>query len=90
MLEFFKNLLSALYQATIAGAVRLVRNTKAGEVDNIDKQYLGRAITYLGFVVFACFFPQLAGFVLLLRSLVVLDIIGTLALVFQFTANAYA
>jgi hypothetical protein len=90
MLQFLKNLLSAIYNATVAGAVRLVRNTQQAKVDGHDKQYLGRVIIYVGFAVFACFFPQLATLIALLRVLVVVDVIGMIASIFQHTANAYA
>lgn len=90
MLDFLKKLGMALYDCTIGGAVRLYRNTKAAKVDAQDKQFVGRVVTYLAFVVFACLLPELAIFVAMFRMLVVLDIIGTLASIFQHTANAYA
>lgn len=90
MLDFFKKLGMALYDCTIGGAVRLYRNTRAAKVDAQDKQFVGRIVTYTAFAVFAWFLPQLAVFVALFRMMVVMDVISTVANVFQLTANAYA
>lgn len=90
MLDFLKRLGKALYDATIGGVVRLVRNARAGKVDGRDKATVGRLLTYAAYVVFAICFPVLAAFVALFRMLTVLDIIHTVADVFQSTANSYA
>lgn len=90
MLTFLKNLLTAIYDATVGGLVRVVRNTLSAKVDAKDNRFISRALIYVSFFVVAVFFPTFAIAVALLRTLMAVDVFGTIATIFQLTANAYA
>lgn len=90
MFTFLKRLFTAIYDATVGGLVRLVKHTQQANVDNEDRQFVGRLVVYTGFVTLACFFPQFALVVGILRIMVAGDVINTIATIYQNTVNAYA
>lgn len=90
MLDFLKKLGRAIYACTVGGAVRLIQHTRTAKVDAVDKLFVGRIVTYTAFAVFVWVLPELVVFVAMFRMLTVMDIVGTIANVFQHTANAYA
>jgi hypothetical protein len=90
MWDFLQKFVQAFYRNTIGGLMRLIEHTQQGQVDEIDKQYVGRLALYLTLGIVSLFFFEYVAVLLALRIMVYSDVFATFGNIFKDTANAYA
>lgn len=90
MWSFLKRFFTAAYDNTVGAIVVCVQHARQAAVDKKDHNTLTRLVTYLGYALFAIFFPGAVMFLALFRMLSVIDIIGTIGSILKDTANSYA